>query len=349
MERANSDGGPAVGALVVSLDFELHWGVRDFVPLDAKERERLLAARAVIPRILDLFEEFSIHATWATVGILFARTREEFKEFRPKAAPQYRNSAFDPYREATGQNESEDPFHFAPSLIAEIASRPGQEIASHSFSHYYCLEEGATLEDFSADLDSAMALARHTGYELRSYVFPRNQVDPACIPVLRRAGIESYRDVEEVEAKRPRRFRQQRRWKNRLSRLLDSYWDVNGSQTSKWPEPSPPVCLRASRYFRPSNNALRSFEGLLIERIRKAMRRAAEQREMFHLWWHPEDFAGNPDANLRNLREVLQLFAHYRALHGMQSRSMVEAFIPIATDSKSVFANQQGRPLEHSK
>ena len=348
LERENSDGRPAAGALVVSLDFELHWGVRDFIPLDAKERERLLAARAVIPRILDLFEEFSIHATWATVGILFARTREEFNEFRPKAAPRYRNSAFDPYREAIGWDESEDPFHFAPSLIAEIASRPGQEIASHSFSHYYCLEEGATLQDFSADLNSAMALARYTGYELRSYVFPRNQVDLACMPVLRRAGIESYRGVEEAGAKRPRRFHQQRRWKNRLGRLLDSYWDVNGSQTSKWPEPVPPVSLRASRYFRPSNNALRSFEGLLIERIRKAMLHAAEQREMFHLWWHPEDFAGNPDANLRNLREVLQLFAHYRALHEMQSISMLEAFVPIVTDSESVLASQQGRSLEPS-
>jgi hypothetical protein len=155
--------------------------------------------------------------------------------------------------------------------------------------------------------------------------------------------------VEEVDAKRPQRFRQQRRLKNRLSRLLDTYCDVNGSQTSKWPEPGPPVCLRASRYLRPSNNTLRSFEGLLIERIHKAMLHAAVQGEIFHLWWHPEDFAGNPDANLRNLREVLQLFAHCRALHGMQSMSMREAFIPIITDPESVFANQQGRSLERSK
>ena len=332
----NPEGVAGSGALVISLDFELYWGVRDFVALDRRERERLLAARAAIPRILDLFEEFSIHATWATVGILFARTREEFEEFRPKSVPKYRNTAFDPYREKLGRDESEDPFHFAPSLIAEIASRPGQEIASHSFSHYYCLEEGSTIEDFEADLASAVHLARDTGYELRSYVFARNQVNLACVPSLRRAGIESYRGVEEVEAKRPTSFRQQRRLKNRLSRLLDGYWDLDGSQTVKWPEPSSTVCLPASRYFRPFNKTFRKFDGLLRERIRKAMLHAAEHREIFHLWWHPEDFAESLDANIRNLREVLRIFSNYHARYGMASMSMSELSMSLAPHSSLV-------------
>src|SRR5215472_13914167 len=75
------------GALVISLDFELHWGVRDSASLDENERARLLSARRIVPRMLDLFEEFSIHATWATVGLLFAHSRTEVEAFKPTRRP----------------------------------------------------------------------------------------------------------------------------------------------------------------------------------------------------------------------------------------------------------------------
>ena len=48
------------GALVLSLDFELHWGVRDHQPAEGPYRANLLGARAVIPRLLDMFQEFEM-------------------------------------------------------------------------------------------------------------------------------------------------------------------------------------------------------------------------------------------------------------------------------------------------
>jgi hypothetical protein len=64
------------GALVISLDFELLWGVRDLYPADGGTyRANLLGARTAIPKLLQLFEEFEIAATWATVGMLFANSR----------------------------------------------------------------------------------------------------------------------------------------------------------------------------------------------------------------------------------------------------------------------------------
>jgi hypothetical protein len=80
---------PDFGALVISLDFELHWGVRDKSAPDGPYRENLLGARKAIPRILDLFEEFDVAATWATVGFLFAESRREREEFSPVVRPQY--------------------------------------------------------------------------------------------------------------------------------------------------------------------------------------------------------------------------------------------------------------------
>src|SRR3546814_10818209 len=62
--RATSAGR---GALVISLDLELMWGMRDH----ATTRDyghRVLGEREAIPAMLELFEKSGIHATWATVG-----------------------------------------------------------------------------------------------------------------------------------------------------------------------------------------------------------------------------------------------------------------------------------------
>ena len=319
-----SRGTKRPGALVISLDFELHWGVRDSAPLDGKERARLLSARRIVPRMLDLFEEFSIHATWATVGFLFAHSRTEVEAFRPTRRPKYRDSQLDPYQETLGTGEADDPFHFAPSLIQEIASRPGQEIACHSFSHYYAMEPGQASEEFEADLVSAVALANRSGHRLRSYVFPRNEVNPEYLSILKRSGILAYRGTEPTKIKRARSFNQQRRPDRRIGRLLDSYLDLCGNQTCPWPQADELISVPASRYLRPYSPVLQPFEAWRQARIDEAMKYAAEQGEIFHLWWHPEDFAYHCDENLHFLRSVLRTFDSCRARQGMVSIGMAE-------------------------
>src|SRR5262249_44549153 len=141
------------GSFVISLDFELYWGVRDGVTLDAY-RERLLGEREVIPKMLDLFSEFGVHATWATVGFLFARDRSHIEECMPAALPAYDDPSLSPYEHlgTIGRDERDDPFHYASGLLERIATSPGQEIGTHTFSHYYCLEPGQTAAQFEADL-----------------------------------------------------------------------------------------------------------------------------------------------------------------------------------------------------
>lgn len=323
-EIARGHGPKQPGALVISLDFELHWGVRDITPLDSGERARLHSARRLIPRMLDLFEEFSIGATWATVGLLFARSKKEAEAFMPNRRPSYREERLNPYVEKLGSGEADDPFHFAPSLIAQIANRRGQEIACHSFSHYYGMEQGQTAEDFEADLMSATAIAASTGYNIRSYVFPRNEVNREYLPALRRAGISSYRGTESASIKQGHAFAEQRRPHRRLGRLLDSYVDICGAQTIPWPKPSVPASIAASRYLRPYHPVFSPLQKYLHRRIDVAMKHAAEHGEIFHLWWHPEDFAHYPDENLQFLRSVLKSFSAYRARYGMASLSMAE-------------------------
>jgi|SRR5690348_10521992 len=150
----------ANGKFVISLDFELYWGVRDAVKLQ-DYKAQLRGVRKVIPLLLQLFKKYGINATFATVGFLFFKNKEELLSQLPCKKPAYQNDKLSPYLnwlDLQGTHEEEDPFHFAPELIDQIVES-GQEIGSHTFSHYYCLEKGQTLETFKADLEAAKQIA----------------------------------------------------------------------------------------------------------------------------------------------------------------------------------------------
>ncbi|HLM62313.1 MAG TPA: hypothetical protein VK308_16035, partial [Pyrinomonadaceae bacterium] len=78
-----------IGAFVISLDFEIHWGVRDYKPSDGDYRPHLLGERQAVPAMLELFKEFEVAATWATVGFLFAKSKAELEKYKPKVLPEY--------------------------------------------------------------------------------------------------------------------------------------------------------------------------------------------------------------------------------------------------------------------
>jgi len=330
------------GALVISLDFELHWGVRDKCSPDGPYRDNLLGARKAIPQILDLFEEFDVAATWATVGFLFAESRREREDFSPPVRPQYVDQRLDPYVEPTGEDEDADPLHFAAGLIARIAKHPKQEIATHTFSHYYCQEPGETREAFAADLSSAVAIAESHGIRLHSIVFPRNQFRPGYEEILKKAGISAYRGNEPHWMYRPRK-RSEETLAVRAPRLLDHYVSLSGSKVVGWDEVLQPngLCdVRSSMFLRPYSVQRRGLESVRLRRICSGIREAAERRGIFHLWWHPHNFGAHTRDNLDFLRNVLEVFSECRLTHGMKSLSMA-GVAKIATGNPSAAGETQ--------
>lgn len=164
-----------MGTFVVSLDVELLWGVRD-VPSVAQYRDNLLGERAAVEALLEQFVKRGVRATWATVGALFCEDRKSLLEAMPEKKPAYFDKRLSPYEalDEIGVDAKSDPLHFAPDLVRKIACTPGQELATHTFSHFCCLEPGQTSADFDADLEVAQNLATPFG-GVRSLVFPRNQ------------------------------------------------------------------------------------------------------------------------------------------------------------------------------
>ena len=103
---------------VISLDFELHWGVFDSI--GESYNENILGARKAVPKILTLFEKYDINATWATVGLLFNKSDEDYRKYKPTATPSYEDKSLNAFDVGVGKNEDEDKLHFAHSLIQLI-------------------------------------------------------------------------------------------------------------------------------------------------------------------------------------------------------------------------------------
>ncbi|HVJ93112.1 MAG TPA: polysaccharide deacetylase family protein [Labilithrix sp.] len=312
------------GLFVISLDFELHWGVRDHTSVDAY-RDHLLGVRQAVPAMLDLFARRDIAATWATVGFLFAETKKDLERHFPRLLPKYDNPKLSPYEAMgdVGEDEAHDPFHFAPSLLRQIAKTPRQEIGTHTFSHYYCLEAGQTPEQFEADLEAAERIGASFGDTCRSIVFPRNQFAASYLEILRRRGIRTFRSNGNHWAYRAQTHEPKRR---RLYRLADAYLPLSGTRTNPRPKPSDaPVDVPASAFLRPWSRRLRRLEPLRQRRIAQAMQRAAERDEVFHLWWHPHNFGKHPQENLAFLGGLLDVFDDLRRRRGMESVTMAQA------------------------
>jgi peptidoglycan/xylan/chitin deacetylase (PgdA/CDA1 family) len=157
---------------VISLDFELMWGVRDQLST-AQYGANVRGVRDTVPRMLDLFDRFDVRATWATVGFLFCETKDELMASLPSIQPTYRQASLSNYNylDEVGNNEKDDPHYFGFSLLKEIQSRSSQEIATHTFSHYYCLEQGQTPDQFKADIDAAVVAAERQGIKLRAIIY----------------------------------------------------------------------------------------------------------------------------------------------------------------------------------
>jgi len=328
------------GAFIISLDFEIMWGVRDKPNVESYYIKNLVGVKQVIPALLQLFTSFNIHATFATVGMLFAATKKQLLQHIPGTKPEYQNANLSPYNdlEHVGNNEFLDPLHYANSLIELIQQTPYQEVGSHTFSHYYCLEEGQTVETFDADLQAAISIAATKGLSLRSLVFPRNQFNNKYLEILKKYGFTSYRGNEKGWMYRAKNSDGETAWR-RAARLVDTYLDISGNNIYKWEElakTGPLYNIPASRFLRPYKNSLKKLERLRLHRILKDMTAAAEQGAIYHLWWHPHNFGINLKENLFFLKAILQHYQKLEGLYGFESLSMSEVAAKLSAKNYGV-------------
>ena len=313
------------GTFMVSLDYELFWGMLDVCPLE-EYQDNVLGGKQAIPKLLKLFAKYGIHATWATVGFLFADNYEELSQFLPKLRPGYANPDLDGYAwfDKIGKNEETAPCFYAPGLLEKIAATPGQEIGSHSFCHYYCRESGQTVEEFEADMVAAKAIAKSKGYDVTSVILPRNQCEPEYTEVLRKVGFTAYRDEENDWIHRYfRKLKFQVPFRG--LHLLDMYLPLTGHCSYEPKQENGIWNFIGSRIWRPIFRPLEFLEAMKLRRIKQEMRHAAKHGLVYHLWWHPHNMGKRTQENLAQLEEIFQYYAELKEKYGMRSLNMGEA------------------------
>jgi peptidoglycan/xylan/chitin deacetylase (PgdA/CDA1 family) len=315
------------GIFTISLDFELHWGV-----FDKKNREEREACYKntlqVIPKMLELFSHYNVHVTWACVGSLFAKNEEEWKKLKPEIEPLYTLEKYSPYSwvKENGLSDSYSWAHFAPHIISQILQYPGQELASHTFSHYYCLEQQKKEDAFVADIEAMEKAASMFGAKISSLVFPRNQFNEKYLKKCFEYGILAVRSNpnswywEPVNSSGSSIIR-------KIVRTADAYIHI-GQPRSSYPLASIKVNegeslqLPASRFLRPWRNKYKFANKLRLNRLCQEIRTAAIKKECYHLWWHPENFGDNPSENLATLSTLLKEYKKCNQRFGMESWHM---------------------------
>jgi len=299
------------GVFTISIDFELIWGTLDLFGREGFRGACELERKVVIDRLLDLFVEYDIPATWCVLGHLLLDhcIAEKGLKHPGIVRPSHSWCEGDWFDNDPCGNEETAPLFFGRTLVEKIrACSVPQEIGCHSFSHVIFGDPGCSRETAETEVGECMKAGRDLGIEMRSFAFPRNEV--GHLDVLKDYGFVSYRGPEP-------QWYEGKRWPTALKRL-GHLWDVLMAT-------EPPVVLP-----RRTDVALWNIPGSMIyfpmhglrryipasRRVKRALKgldAAVERRRVFHLWFHPTNFADETEAMFSGLRSILDRASSLRA------------------------------------
>ena len=297
------------GAVTISIEVELGWGVHDLAGNDDHLSDEGRAERQALRRLLDVCEETSVPITFDVVGHLLLASCSGDHE-----GP-YPEGWFDA---DPGTEVATDPLFYAPDVATEIRSRgTDHELCTHSFSH--TPHETVDAAAVGADLERAQRLHREMfGGRTRSYVPPRHREPPA--DVLRSNDIDVVRTSidDRVDSAHGRALQllagpppmREPEWKDGV---LWTYCSTHPNLVS----PALPSGQR------PAGKPFRWLPDSLCQRLhrrylRRATRAAVENDEHLHLWCHLYD--------LSNELQLAPLSDYLRWLGSLRDRGLVDVY-----------------------
>lgn len=315
------------GKFIISLDYELMWGVRDKRNINTYGNN-IANVPHVIYTLLELFSRYEINATFAIVGFLFAKNKEEIHAYLPKTLPNYSIQKLSPYTSYISSvgNDTSDVYNYGYDSLVKLKKARNHEICSHTFSHYYCLEDGQSEESFKSDLESAISIAAKEDVIFKSIIFPRNQHNVEYNNVLLKNGIQVYRGNEKAWYYNPKKGKDDASIR-RIFRLIDTYINISGHNcfSLNVPEKGRLINIPSSRFLRPYNPKFKILECLRLRRIKTSMTYAAKNNLMYHLWWHPHNFGAYQNENFDFLEKILKHYQKLKMKYNFTSCTMKKA------------------------
>lgn len=310
----------------ISLDTELAWGSfdRNGVPRYAHYYAQV---RDIVDKLLEMFRDCQIRATWAIVGHLFLSScsRDGTDNHDHVLQPNYSWYpqgwlSHDPYSDVDA-----DPFFYAPDLVDRIVSAsPRHELASHTFTHAILGDPECSREVAYSQLQECRRLSEARGREMVSLVFPRNQV--GHLDVLNQLGFVSFRGPEatrygDVATASP---------VGKIVRFLEKFLATTppcykdfvcyrGDAAENWL-----VNVPASMFF-PPYSGLWTLVGMKkrVSQAKKGIIEAVRNKALFHLWFHPFNLATSPML-IEALSEILAEVDRQVRAGNLESMTMAE-------------------------
>lgn len=283
--------------VILSLDCEGKWGMAD--QLEPYHHQELTSAKlaGAYRQLLDMLDRFEIPATFAFV-MAFTLTAVEREQF----------AILDPWRKGSDPwldhywrclDAGLDEGWHEPGILDRVRARGRHEIASHGFCHRPLGDETLGEEEAVEELAHAAGAARLKGVELKTLVFPRNDV--GNLAAVRAAGYLGYR----TRLARPRgRI-------GRLAALLEEFAILAGPQLATDPADGL-VAIPSGRFFNWRFGARRLVPPAVTRRRwRGLLSRCERSGGVVHLWLHPHNLITGP-GTAAVLSDVLEEVARLR-------------------------------------
>jgi peptidoglycan/xylan/chitin deacetylase (PgdA/CDA1 family) len=320
-------GAGVPGAFTVSIDFELIWGTLDlFGPKRFSEACRI-EREVVVTRLLDLFVEYDVSATWCVLGHLFLDgCRIQGGTKHPEIVPpRHAWVRQDWFADDPCTDEARSPEFYGRTLVDKIRScAVAQEIACHSFSHVIFGDPGCSEATAETEVATCVRLASEMGLELKSFAFPRNRV--GHLSVLARHGFRSYRGPG------PRWYESEEATGagSRLAHLWDVVWAAAPPTVLPQRDPSGLWNIPGSMIYFPMHGVRRFVPvSRRVKRAIKGLDEASRTGRVFHLWFHPTNLSYQTEPMFAGLRAILQHAARLRR-EGRLTIANMNALVPTA-------------------
>jgi hypothetical protein len=311
------------GYFLFSLDTELAWGHYDcfqenmFSKNGRKERQ-------AVHRLLEIFDEFNITATWAVVGHLFYEKCEkcdicpimEWKDKHPSFEQIY---------------ETDNSLWYGMDVIDLLLTNGFRhEIAFHGYTHKIFTEDSMTKQEANIEIQEWQRIASRKNIIPYSAVFPRNRV--GHLLAFKEAGYICYRgdELHPKDYKIP--------LLGKVLNLVDLVLQIRTPQVYELKvDGTGLINLPSSRWLFGMNHKIEAvFDAfnlhlLRIRKMVKAVKIAAREGKIIHIWAHPEEFKTEKD--FEKLRFLLSFVSEEVKKGTLQSIGMADlartAAVPI--------------------
>ncbi|MGZ9083865.1 MAG: polysaccharide deacetylase family protein [Rhodoplanes sp.] len=246
------------GALTISIDLELAWGVWDrLTPEDLRMAET--AERPICAALIELFDRHSVPVTWAMVAALLD---ESSAKQRPGPVRCW----------------------YAPDVVEQIVrAKAGHEIGSHGGRHIDLAAADAT--PAADDLLFAKETHRNAGLPFQSFVFPRNRI--GNLDAVAQAGLRVFRgrDIGWTSA-----AHRAGRWAAKAANLADKMLPIPPRSVTPHAQ-ADLIDLPGSMLLIGRNGARRFvFPAVTRAKLSMGLAHAIRTGGVFHLWFHPSNF-----------------------------------------------------------